>query len=68
MKTIIKHAISFTIGAVVGGALTFGLMNHSTTEESVDNCYPSTNTQERVSQPDWFKENNNYIWDGWKLK
>ena len=44
MKTIIKHAISFIIGAVVGGALTFGLMNHSTTTESVDGCYPSTNT------------------------
>lgn len=43
MKTIIKHAISFTIGAIVGGALTFGLMNHSTTAEYVDGCQ-STNT------------------------
>ena len=27
-----------------------------------------TNSSERASNVQWFKENNKYIWDGWKIK
>ena len=32
----------------------------------VDSKY--TNSSERASNVQWFKENNKYIWDGWKIK
>ena len=27
-----------------------------------------TNSNERASNVQWFKENNKYIWDGWKIE
>lgn len=33
------------------------------------NSIPETNAVDRASYNfDWFKNNSNYIWDGWKIK
>lgn len=35
------------------------------------NSIKTTNSTERANTPqnlNWFKENNQYIWDGWKIK
>ena len=74
--SIFIHISAFLFGLSIGFALcTFVPFKASTIEEQTTNSVSvsasniETNRATSTSQNvDWFKDNSNYIWDGWKIK
>ena len=74
-KTIFTYAGGFLSGVATGIALCFFTpVVNSNIEEQTTNAVvvatsPSeTNRASTTQNVDWFKDNSNYIWDGWKIK
>lgn len=75
-RSIFTHISAFLSGLSIGFVLcTFVPFKASTIEEQNTNTVSvaisniETNRATSTSQNvDWFKDNSNYIWDGWKIK
>lgn len=76
-NTIFSKFLYFVAGVVIGalleaticlpGSHTPPAVEHVSTNTLVQ-VVGETNRASQVQQPDWFKDNSNYIWDGWKIK
>ena len=74
--SIFTHISAFLSGLSIGFALCFfaphGISNieveQNTNSISVAISNSETNRTTTTHNVDWFKDNSNYIWDGWKIK
>ena len=77
--TILVRLACFLSGVSVG--IMLSIFNYSTSQNAPSDEFVSTNAIVQVvegvetnratsasPQVDWFKDNSNYIWDGWKIK
>ena len=77
--TMLVRLACFISGVAVG--IMLSIFNYSTPQAAPSDEFVSTNAIVQVveeaetnrassasPQVDWFKDNSNYIWDGWKIK
>ena len=74
-RTIFTYFGGFLCGFATGIFLCFFThrVNSPDVEEHTTNSVlatsiAETNRASTISNADWFKDNSNYIWDGWKIK
>jgi len=76
-RKILTYLVSFVSGMATGLALSFttSIKFLNTNEQSPTNSTvvaisnSETNRATKTTyNVDWFKDNSNYIWDGWKIK